>query len=276
MTTQTTASKTSKLVTRMSARMSKSDDRMSKIANKLTAELERFFQSELDELRAMKVKNVIDTGLWVLCPPEQKIGEGEFVSLRAECKAEHQNPLQLRAFTNELNVRVEGLTRKLQGIAWKFSYYGLDIDDTFQTLVCELLERSVKEPEFASQEDAYICQYAKWCAWHLLQSSNTYSDYVSAEKWTMSEDGEEVSQFEFIPTTDPEPEVRAEMYESARMLAEIVATLSPENRVVVKMLYVGYSRAEIAKKLNISRPAVTQRLTTVKKALRPALAAYVA
>ena len=268
-TLSTHTNKISQLAARITKRMSKETEREFKM---LARELESFYKSMLDELRSM----TFPTYTYHPSPGmEAPVRDIHLVPGKYEPVDFHSQPL----FQSVIAPRIVSLLKKLEGISYKFTFYGLDAEDTLQSVCLALLEKAAVEPEFASQEDAYICQYAKWSAWHLLQSTKTYNDYVEAEKWTVDSEGEEVSEFEYIPCTDPEPEQRAESYESERLLAEVVRQLAPENRVVVKMLYVGYSRAEIASKLQISRPAVTQRIKTIQKALRPVckefgLAAY--
>jgi RNA polymerase sigma factor (sigma-70 family) len=268
MTTEsTTTSKFANFATRFNKRMSKETERE---FSRIASELERFFIELLHEYRQLIISVYDNThthynpGVEV---PEQEIpyiqGLGEPIDFHTST-----------TFQSVISPKIVSLLAKLQGISYKMVFHGLDPEDTLQSICLALLERAAKEPEFASQEDAYICQYAKWSAWHLLQHSNIYNDYVEGEKWTADEEYNEISEFEYIPCEDPEPEEMFERYEAERMLALTVKDLAPENRTVVKMLYVGYSRAEIATKLHISRPAVTQRIKTIRKALRPVCKYY--
>lgn len=161
---------------------------------------------------------------------------------------------------SQMNEWITEHSRTLFAIARKFDIDLLDTEDIFHNMIAALLDNAISNPEFVNQNDAYKFQFAKWHASHLLDKSKVYSKYVAVEG--TSEDGEE-SAFDLIADAaqvDP-----ADLLEGDQLIAA-VKTLSRENQQIVKLLYVGYSKAEIAEYMNISRPAISQRINTIQKA----------
>lgn len=154
--------------------------------------------------------------------------------------------------------------RTLGFIARKFDLRSMDSEDIFHNMIVALLENAKSHPEFADQSDAYKYQYAKWYAGHLLEIDQNYTRYVNEEGTVTCDEDGSISTFDLMAdATQVDP---AELIEGDNLLAA-VKTLSPENQLIVKLLYVGYSKSEISGHLKISRPAVSQRLLTIQKAL---------
>lgn len=166
---------------------------------------------------------------------------------------------------SRMNEWITQNSRTLFAIARKFDIDPLETEDIFHDMIAALLDNAISNPDFVNQQDAYKFQFAKWHASHLLEKSKVYSKYVAVEG--ASEDGEE-SAFDLIAdATQVDP---ADLLEGDLLIAA-VKTLSRENQQIVKLLYVGYSKAEIADQMRISRPAVSQRIQTIQKALAVAI-----
>ncbi len=161
--------------------------------------------------------------------------------------------------------RIENLNRKLQGIAHKYQVPGMETDDVFQAMIEALLQHSTEDPAFVEQTDAYLCQYAKWQASHLLEKVQIYNKWVDEEKVSDDADDDDEFGFEFITET---PEDIVEEREARAEMIKVIATLPTENQKIIQLLSIGYTKAEIADELGVSRPAISQRLAAIKQALQ--------
>lgn len=131
-------------------------------------------------------------------------------------------------------------------------------EDILQEIVLKLLERAHQDPTFASRSDKELLIFAQWRGRHLAEKGRIYTGYVQEEEY-LSNDGVEISNFEFIAGDDPNPEHACIELEELEELERIAATLDPTNRRIVRMLYQGYSSVEIAAHLGVTKGAVSQR-----------------
>ena len=142
-------------------------------------------------------------------------------------------------------------------------------DDLLQHAIIKIFEKSILDPAFAEQKDAYIVQYGFWMAKHQIESECVYGKYVESLGDTTVEatDDDDITMFEVIPAEDPDPAVEAMRRETLAELVEAVRSLSPESRILVKMLYAGYNEREIASALHVSYQAVNCRKQSIAKML---------
>ena len=165
--------------------------------------------------------------------------------------------------------RIEKLTSRLQFKAAAIANQvntGTTPEDVFQHMVLALIERAKQAPEFAEQTDAYLMQYATWKAQNKVQANRTYTRYVGDDGVIVAEDdGDEITEIELRSADTWTPEDAFIKSETDKELLAVLSSLSLENQKVVKMLYTGYTKAEIADSLKISRAAVSQRLKTISR-----------
>jgi RNA polymerase sigma factor (sigma-70 family) len=168
-----------------------------------------------------------------------------------------------------INDRIEKLTSRLQLKAAVIANQlntGTTPEDVFQHMVLALIERAKQTPEFAEQTDAYLMQFATWKAQNKVQANRTYTRYVGDDGVIVAEDdGDEITQIELETAETWTPEDACVQSETEKELLAVLSSLSLENQKVVRMLYTGYSKAEIADSLKISRAAISQRLKTISR-----------
>lgn len=146
-------------------------------------------------------------------------------------------------------------------------------DDIAQEIYLDILERAAKNPSLYEQTDAYILwQSVRNGGGHAVRSETRYAAHLQSVSAAADEDGEEMDWYEVTPGSSPDPAEAAELDETLAEIIEGIYKLSPENKQIVSMLYLGYSESEIAAKLGVSRPAITQRKATIRKQLSCALA----
>ena len=136
-------------------------------------------------------------------------------------------------------------------------------DDLVQVMSEKIIERARKDPTFLEQKDSYILTFATWRGKVAAGYGYTYNRYVGEEQVFVTEDGEESSSFDYIPATDPSPEEMAEQREEMAMLVARMKGFNRHDTQIVSMLYVGYTRAEIARELGITKSAITQRISKI-------------
>lgn len=160
----------------------------------------------------------------------------------------------------------------------------VDPDDLAQDMALRMMERALAEPSRLDQKDAYLVNDAflnGGC--HSARRVRTYSKYVDPHVLVTDECRDEIdddlfgdnpnfSITEIIPVSEEDdPETAAERSDTIDAILDVVRGLSESNRAVVRMLVLGYSEAEIAAELGVSRPAISQRKDTIAKVLARAL-----
>jgi hypothetical protein len=151
-------------------------------------------------------------------------------------------------------------------------------EDFVQHMAKAIIEKADRTPTFLDQTDSYVLKYAWFKGKHLATHAYKYLEYVD-EQGSMSDgpstiarihqdapEDTEDSELEFCEdkaSTNPEQAtIKAETLFEFRTIIE---EFSPENQKVVKMLWQGHTRAEIAEAMGISRPSITQRIGTIAK-----------
>lgn len=150
----------------------------------------------------------------------------------------------------------------------------LDADDVAQDMSLRILERTAADPDRLNQTDAYLMGDAWNNQRHALRSAVTESRRLTdAALVDDTSDDDEEGGGVFITVIDEtaDPETAAENAEVDEALYRTILSLSPTNRKVVAMLYSGHTEVQIARTLGITRSAVSQRKTTIARALSAAL-----
>ena len=80
------------------------------------------------------------------------------------------------------------------------------------------------------------------------------------------EDDDVFERFQMAGQMTPEEEMIKR--EQAQALVDVIATLDPKNQKVVMMLEVGVSQADIARKMGISRAAVSVRVSKISATMK--------
>jgi RNA polymerase sigma factor (sigma-70 family) len=169
--------------------------------------------------------------------------------------------------------RVERLYPVLFKIAMRFWRSDPSPEDVVQHMAQQLLELCQADPRFMDQTDAYWRQRAKWEAFHFINASVTYRRYVHCEA-LLKDDARDPAQDPYNlynQAVEPDPCQNPERAAEISELRRVIKTLPPSNRRLAAMLMIGYNKAEVAQLFGISRPAVSQRLSTIGKHLIPAL-----
>lgn len=164
--------------------------------------------------------------------------------------------------TSTIHARLEDLTPRIFAYSNFIHSPELETEDIRQEMYLALLEKSAEDPTFAEQSPSYQSWYATWQAKHTAEKARTYDGHV--------QDADD-TQMEIIlcgnSDENNDPARVAEQEEELAELLQQISALSPENQTVVKMTYLGYTTGEIAERLNISAPAVSQRKKTIKHCL---------
>jgi RNA polymerase sigma factor (sigma-70 family) len=174
--------------------------------------------------------------------------------------------------TSPINAKIESLTRRIHNAAVKVAASqpvpGLvDPDDIAQEMALRMLERAAQITDLAEQSDAYLMIDAiKNAGWHTCQKEVTYLKYVEPEPMVSSDDDEDAeSLLEFIPSQERDPE---QIVIERQMVGDILLAmrnLSEPSRKLIVLSATGLS--EIARKLGVSKAAISQRRNTIRKNL---------
>ena len=165
----------------------------------------------------------------------------------------------------QLDPRINQIARRYHGA------HGLDQADIKQHIAIKFLERCQVDPAFISRSDPQLIKFADWRAKNLIESTVIYSDYVGSETFVTDEDGEEESSFEWIADGAPLPETTAILHETAVIIDRVIGALGERRQTICKMLASGYTEAEIARSLGVSRGAISQQKTVIRQALEQAI-----
>lgn len=162
--------------------------------------------------------------------------------------------------------RISDLTPALMGKARAFATNEFSAEDIFQAIVTTLIEKSNSDPSFVEQGDGYFIRLAEWTARHMNRDDRVYGKYVGQEEITLDDNGDQVSDFELIIDAGSAEDAAQANLEFGE-IKQALSGLTAENQKVAYLLFIGYTKAEIADELHISRPAVSQRIQTIQRQL---------
>lgn len=166
--------------------------------------------------------------------------------------------IQKRHSTEQMGERLMRLFPRLQRAAQSLgntTSRTLDAGDLAQSMAVVLLEHPYLNV------DGYCIRFAKHRAVDRLRADTTYRRYVDPMPILLGEDDEVLDFDEFLPAPgqDPEAALIAKQEREA-----VMDRLNPAQRRVVTMLAAGYSKAEIAESLGVSRPRISQHLEAIR------------
>lgn len=172
--------------------------------------------------------------------------------------------------SDSINNRIEKLQPRIHRVAHyeQFQTALLDRDDVEQEMTLRVLEHAQSIPNYINQTDSYILRDAFFGGLMQRRSEKIYLSYVNGEDYQVCNDNDgyiDISVFELIPDSTPNPEDAAILQEEISTLEQAIVKMTPSNQQIVKMLLEGYSESEIADHLKISRPAVSQRKQTIAR-----------
>lgn len=161
------------------------------------------------------------------------------------------------------DVVLERLAPRLSAIAWrvKDAAAGYGPEDAFQDMALSLVEKGVQEPAFLEQTDSFILSRCSWDGRNKAQSGRTYSKFNEPED----------IGFELLSDRSAGPEDEAETRELMAGLKNAIERLGVKDREIIALLVIDCSPADIARKLGVSRSAISQRLQRIRTTLAGAL-----
>jgi len=136
-------------------------------------------------------------------------------------------------------------------------------------MIERLLTRCAEDPAFIDRDDGYWLRYANWMGYYILQKTVIYNRFINSEDPT---NDERVDPYELYErAVDLAPEANPELAFKLTVLRGVIEILPIHNRSLAALLMIGYTKAEIAYKYGFSRPAISQRLSTIRKNLIPVM-----
>jgi RNA polymerase sigma factor (sigma-70 family) len=164
-----------------------------------------------------------------------------------------------------LSERIETLTPHLRRIARQHAQDPMQADDIFQHMAECILKQA--DP---TDSNSRILTLATWRARNFVESEQVYLTYVSDEGVLQGQgDGDEEQDSPFDTYQAPDQSVHgleSEVIEAevSKQLQDLIAKLPTENKRLISLLSAGEKPADIARKLGVSRSAISQRLKSIR------------
>jgi RNA polymerase sigma factor (sigma-70 family) len=161
------------------------------------------------------------------------------------------------------------LDRALWQIARQFNTPENTPEDVYQHIVEKVLLRAKQDPQFSKKSIAYIANFAKWHAHHIIEKAVVYLAYVEDGDQPVS-DNTSVTIIETITDTGAEdPEQAATNNEVWSELLKVIASLPKTHQHVVYGLYIGKKQREIAKEIGTTPQKITHIIKSLRTVLEP-------
>ncbi len=154
------------------------------------------------------------------------------------------------------------MMHRLNEIAHQYGRDAMDADDILSEIL-EALTRLSSDDDSPSR----IFTKARWVALSHVRSERVYTKYVGSQseaEVSFVEDDEEEVEVHFADSLTPEQEVE-HLEMAAALEAAINALPDDTDQKIVRLLKDGYLPADIAKKLDVSRSAISQRMAKIAK-----------
>ena len=153
--------------------------------------------------------------------------------------------------------RINSLDRKIVYLSWKFHTPSMPAEDLHQEMIVGIIEKAEKY-DLANQTDAYILKLAEWIGRNKRSASLCYNRHT-VEEWCGNED-DDISVFWFYSEDNRNVE---EQFSRRETIVRLMNRVHGTDRVIVRMIVCGYSKSEIAERLKVSRPAISQRIKKI-------------
>jgi RNA polymerase sigma factor (sigma-70 family) len=163
--------------------------------------------------------------------------------------------------TDDANALVSSLYPQFVKASENWNMSGLAPDDFAQTMALRVLERVAAEP--SRMVVAQSAGYHIWDAYRNGAKAAVRHEVIYTKYVTSSSDEE----LDFFPAAEGSPEAAVEENETCTSILEAAGKLSPKAKIVLAMLYQGYSKREIASRLGISPEGVQHHLAQIRKTL---------
>ncbi len=154
------------------------------------------------------------------------------------------------------------MMQRLTEIAHQYGRDAMDADD----ILSEILE-ALTRLNADDDSPARIFTKARWVALSHVRAERVYTKYVGSQseaEVSFVEDDEEEVEVHFSDSVSPEQEV--EQLEMAAALESAINSLPDvTDQKIVRLMKDGYLPADIAKKLDVSRSAISQRMAKIAK-----------
>jgi RNA polymerase sigma factor (sigma-70 family) len=164
-----------------------------------------------------------------------------------------------------MTVLSNSVQTRISRAAQRLAYASVTEDDFSQQAALKIIEAETTRPELSRQTDAYIAQLGIWEARNLVKSEDKISQRTFPIDETSDEDG---YRFTEIEADQLGPEEQAIQDDVIRAITKALEGLKPDTTTIVKMLYLGYGEAEIARTLNISKSSVSQKKAKLRNILK--------
>ena len=146
---------------------------------------------------------------------------------------------------------------------WLNQRYGEALEDMYQEIVLAAIEMVQTKPEVLTQGPGYLLQVATWRAQNAVRKyRSTYLAQMHSITLTSLdvEDKTGSTKAERVET----PMVDLEMKVAIK---QVVTKLDPKDAEIARYLMDGYTKAEVARLVGVTKAAITYRLRNLKKAM---------
>jgi RNA polymerase sigma factor (sigma-70 family) len=176
---------------------------------------------------------------------------------------------------NKLQEKIIKLDRNLRSIAASFSTDNMDADDIYGEIVIAILTHSSSD-----DSNSRILARAKWTCLDITRHGKVIDKHTNIEFSADARndgsdadaDEDDMDRQESLFHSSQTPEDAVVSSEMQLLVAQAVAGMAPEYQQIVRLLAGGDNYAEIATKMNVSRPAITQRVKNIRLTLASAMA----
>ncbi len=150
------------------------------------------------------------------------------------------------------------LMNQIQRMASRFGRDPMDADDILSEIL-EAIFRLCSD----SDSNSRILTKARWIALSHKKTERIYTKYVGVETDATAALNDDEEEIELDFTDELTPEMEAEHLEMAAALEEAISTLDVTDQKIVRLLKDGFQPADIARKMAVSRSAISQRMSRI-------------
>jgi RNA polymerase sigma factor (sigma-70 family) len=147
-------------------------------------------------------------------------------------------------------------------------------DDIFQSLVTLVIEETEKNPDFIKQKDEYILKFCSWRAKNIAKSFFVYEQHITSNipgecqhESDSTEDDDSESGFQNFTDDFRSAEDEAIENEKISYLSAVISSMNNKDQKIVTMLFLGYSKKEIADELGLAKSTITGHTVRISQRL---------